>query len=213
MAIGFSVALILLPMLESILNIVLPMRCAACKQLLSNAERGLCNKCLNGFEAVVEGHLLHFGMYQGKLEKAIRALKFAEARVVAKPLGRRLAVATRAVNWHSDAIIPVPLHGSRARQRGFNQAELLAQAMALELGVPMLLALQRTRATKQQARLEKSERLTNLEGAFAVQKSVVGLEVLLVDDVHTSGSTLTEASLCLIEAGAKRVRLVVLARA
>ena len=77
----------------------------------------------------------------------------------------------------------------------------------------MLLALHRTRATKQQARLDKLERLKNLEDAFAVQKSVRGLELLLVDDVHTSGSTLTEASLCLIEAGAKRVRLAVLARA
>ncbi len=200
-------------MLEAILNIILPSRCAACKQLLSGSERGICQACLNTLKPISEGHILHFGAYTGKLEKAVRALKFAEARVVAQPLGRRLARASAEIGWHSDAIIPIPLHSSRARQRGYNQAGLLAQAMALELKVPMLNALQRTRATKQQARLEKSERLKNLEDAFAAVGNVVGLEVLLVDDVHTSGSTLTEASLCLIEAGAKRVRLAVLARA
>jgi ComF family protein len=200
-------------MLEAILNLILPMRCAMCKQPLSGTEHGVCHKCLTRLEPVFEGNILHLGKYQGGLEKAVRALKFAEARVVAKPLGQRLGVATREVNWSFDAVVPIPLHGSRARQRGYNQAELLAQAVALELAVPMLRALQRTRATKQQARLDRTERLKNLEDAFAVQEPVRGLEVLLVDDVHTSGSTLTEASLCLIEAGAKRVRLAVLARA
>ena len=200
-------------MLEAILNVILPMRCAMCKAHLSGSERGICTKCLGSLKPIFEGNILHFGKYQGGLEKAVRALKFAEARAVAKPLGQRLALATRTVNWSFDAIIPIPLHGSWVRHRGYNQAELLAQAVALELGVPCLLALERTRATKQQARLERTERLKNLEDAFAVQQPVAGLEVLLIDDVHTSGSTLTEASLCLIEAGAKRVRLAVLARA
>jgi ComF family protein len=201
-----------MPMLESILNILLPMRCAMCKQPLSGTEHGVCHKCLNRLEPVFEGNILHLGKYQGGLEKAVRALKFAEARVVAAPLGKYLGQAIKTV-WKTDVVIPIPLHSTRTRQRGYNQAELLAQAVALELGVPMLRALQRTRATKQQARLDRTERLKNLEDAFAVQKSVRDLEVLLVDDVHTSGTTLTEASLCLIEAGAKRVRLAVLARA
>ncbi len=200
------------PMLEAILNLILPMRCAMCKQPLSGTEHGICQKCLQSLEPVLEGNILHLGKYGGRLEKAVRALKFAEARVVAAPLGKHLGQALKTV-WKTDVVIPIPLHGSRARQRGYNQAELLAQAVALELAVPMLRALRRTRATKQQARLEKTERLKNLEDAFAVIESVAGLEVLLVDDVHTSGTTLTEASLCLIEAGAKRVRLAVLARA
>ena len=200
-------------MLEAILNIILPMRCAMCKVHLSASEHGICNKCLRRLTPIFEGNILHFGKYQGGLEKAVRALKFAEARVIAAPLGQHLALATRTANWSFDAIIPIPLHGSRVRHRGYNQAELLARAVALELGLPCLLALKRTRATKQQARLDRAERLKNLEDAFAVQKPVAGLEVLLIDDVHTSGSTLTEASLSLIEAGAKRVRLAVLARA
>jgi ComF family protein len=200
-------------MLESILNVILPTGCAMCKTQLSGSEGGICAKCLSNLEPILEGNILHFGKYQGGLEKAVRALKFLEARVVAQPLGQHLGAATREANWSFDAVIPIPLHDSRARHRGYNQADLLAQAVALELRVPCLQALKRTRATQQQARLERTERLKNLEDAFAVQKPVAGLEVLLVDDVHTSGSTLTEASLCLIEAGAKRVRMAVLARA
>ncbi len=200
-------------MLESIFNLLLPMRCAGCGQPLTGAEKGVCRRCLATFQPVLEGNILHLGAYQGRLEKAIRALKFHSTRVVATPLGQSLGSAIQAVGWQADLIVPIPLHHSRERGRGFNQAELLAQAVGASLGVPMQTALKRTRATKQQARLERDERMKNLVDAFAVAKPVTGLEVILIDDVHTSGTTLTEASLVLIEAGVKRVRLAVLARA
>jgi ComF family protein len=200
-------------MLDSLLNAVLPMRCPMCRQHLRGAEVGVCQACLEKLQPVLEGNLLHLGGYGGKLERAVRALKFAEARKVAAPLGRILGQAVQATGWGIDAVVPIPLHASRASIRGYNQAQLLGRSMAQGLGVVCLPALERVRATKQQARLSKFERLENVEGAFAVVQSVAGLEVILVDDVHTSGSTLTEASLALIEAGAKRVRMVVLARA
>jgi ComF family protein len=200
-------------MLRSVLNAVLPTRCPMCQQHLRGAETGVCGACLGTLKPVFEGHLLHLGDYGGKLERVVRAFKFAEARNLAQPLGRVLAAAVQSANWGVDVVVPIPLHTSRANTRGYNQAELLGQALAQGLGVPCLPALARVRATKQQARLKKTERLDNLEGAFALRQAVMGLEVLLVDDVHTSGSTLTEASLVLIEAGAKRVRLAVLARA
>jgi ComF family protein len=200
-------------MLESLLNAVLPTRCPMCKQHLRGTEVGVCSMCLSKLHPVVEGNLLHLGNYGGKLEQAVRAFKFAEARKVATPLGQILGIAVQAASWGVDVVVPIPLHASRANLRGYNQAELLGRAVAQGLGVMCLPALARVRATKQQARLSKLERLENIEGAFAVVQQVAGLEVLLVDDVHTSGSTLTEASLVLIEAGAKRVRMAVLARA
>jgi ComF family protein len=200
-------------MLESLLNTALPTRCPMCSLHLRGAESGICTACLDQLKPQLEGNLLHFGKYGGRLERLVRAFKFAEARRVAAPLGRVLAEAVRGAAWGVDVAVPIPLHSSRANLRGYNQAELLGQAVAAGLGVNCVQALIRVRATKQQARLAKSERLENIEGAFTVVRSVAGLEVLLIDDVYTSGSTLTEASLELIQAGAKRVRMAVLARA
>ena len=109
--------------------------------------------------------------------------------------------------------MPLPLHASRARQRTYNQSEVIAVHLARKLRIPVLHALQRTRATYTQARLERSQREQNVKGAFAVAGSVAGLELLLLDDVYTSGATATEATYALIEAGAKRVKVVTLARA
>ncbi|MFN3265602.1 MAG: ComF family protein [Deinococcales bacterium] len=200
-------------MLETVLNTLLPTRCPMCRRHLQGTEIGVCTACLAQLEPQFEGNLLHLGEYATRLERVVRALKFAEARRVAHPLGKILAQAVQDKSWHVDAVVPIPLHATRANLRGYNQAELLAGAIAQGLGVPSHEALKRVRATQQQARLAKSERLKNLEGAFALQKSVTGLELLLIDDVYTSGTTLTEASLVLIEAGAKRVRMAVLARA
>jgi ComF family protein len=200
-------------MLESLLNTLLPTRCPMCRQHLRGTEAGVCAACLCKFQPVLEGNLLHFGKYGGNLERLIRVLKFAEGRNIAPPMGMLLAQAVQAANWGVDVVVPIPLHASRANVRGYNQADLLAKAVGHGLGVPARAALSRLRATKQQARLTRTQRLQNLEGAFAVVQAVDGLEVLLIDDVHTSGSTLTEASLVLIEAGAKRVRMAVLARA
>jgi ComF family protein len=200
-------------MLESLLNVVLPTRCPMCGLHLRGAEKGVCMACLEALQPQLEGNLLHLGEYGGRLERLVRALKFAEARKVTAPLGQVLAEAVRGVAWGVDLVVPIPLHSSRANLRGYNQAELLGQAVARGLGVGCVKVLVRVRATKQQARLAKSERLENIEGAFSVVQPVVGLEVLLIDDVHTSGSTLTEATLELIHAGAKRVRMAVLARA
>ena len=105
-----------------------------------------------------------------------------------------------------------PLYGLRQLERGYNQSEILAQGVAKALNAPVLEALGRTRSTKRQARLEKTDRIDNIRDAFEVCKNVTGLELILVDDVHTTGSTLNEASLELIRAGAKRVRIAVIAR-
>lgn len=112
------------------------------------------------------------------------------------------------------AIVPVPLHSRRQRERGFNQAEVigccLARAAQLPLNQPLL---QRVRATRQQAKLNRPERFENVRAAFAVRAGAPPPEsVILVDDVYTTGATLTECARVLKAAGVKTVRGFVLAK-
>ena len=112
-----------------------------------------------------------------------------------------------------DAFVPVPLHGSRRRERGFNQAERLAKRIGAIGARPVLAkALTRTRPTGTQTRLRRGERAENLEGVFrADARRVAGLRVLLIDDVCTTGSTLSHCRDALLAAGAARVDALVLA--
>ena len=123
--------------------------------------------------------------------RAVRALKYGQAREVAGVLGAALASAVPA-DWQVVAVIPVPLHPLRERERGFNQAGLLAAALADALAVPYApAALQRTRRTQQQAKLSGADRQSNVTGAFQADTSQLSEgAVLLVDDVLTTGSTL-----------------------
>jgi ComF family protein len=199
-------------MLRGLIDTLLPARCVLCREFLSG-EVGVCTGCLERTgQAQCDGNLIHLGEYRGRLERAARALKFADARAVAIPFGAKLADGIRAAGWRVDALVPVPLHGLRQLERGYNQSEILAQGISKALNAPVLEALGRTRSTKRQARLEKTDRIDNIRNAFEVRKDVTGLELILVDDVHTTGSTLNEASLELIRAGAKRVRIAVIAR-
>ena len=111
----------------------------------------------------------------------------------------------------ADAVIPVPLHASRERSRGFNQA----RALARYLGLPVLDALVRTRKTWSQADLPKAKRDANVRGAFAVRPGVEveGLVLVLIDDVSTTGSTLNACAAPLLDAGAKEIRALTAARA
>jgi competence protein ComFC len=108
----------------------------------------------------------------------------------------------------------VPLHPTRLRQRGFNQSLLLAQQAGGLLGVEVKEALIRTRRTDAQVNLGAEQRMTNVAGAFAVQPHVpvAGLSVVLIDDVVTTGSTLSSCAEALINAGASSVKAASLAR-
>jgi ComF family protein len=200
-------------MLQRLLNIALPSRCPLCGGGITGVERGICTKCNQRLTPQLEGNLIHLGAYHGHLERAVRALKFGQTRAVAEPIAAALARGLKESNWRVDAFIPVPLHQSRALERGYNQAEVLARALSHITKTPMLRALRRTRATNRQARLEKPARVENIRDAFEVVQPVRNLELLLVDDVYTSGATLHEANLELIAAGATRVRMLVIARA
>jgi ComF family protein len=198
--------------LRQLLDAILPARCPVCNTHLTG-EVGVCRDCLDALQPIIEGQMVHLGQYRGRLERLARALKFANHRAVAGPVGARLADGVRGSGWRLDAVVPVPLHWVRGLERGYNQSRELASGIANALEVPVLDALERTRSTKRQARLEKLERAGNVRDAFQVVTEVKGLELLLVDDVHTSGATITEASLALVAAGAKRVRVAMIAKA
>ncbi len=115
-----------------------------------------------------------------------------------------------------DLILPVPLHPVRRRERGYNQAELLARELSVGWGIPLVPdLLGRARATRAQARVAEGERADNVAGAFevSVPSWMAGRSATLVDDVATSGSTAGAAAGALMDAGATQVKVVVLALA
>jgi ComF family protein len=150
------------------------------------------------------------GEYAGSLRAIVHALKYGGRRSVAKQLARRLVVQGADVLDGADCVVPVPLHRSRRRTRGFNQAEEIARHLPL----PMRNALTRVRATPSQTELPASRRHANVRNAFRLRRrtSVNGLVVVLVDDVSTTGATLNACARRLLAAGAREVRALTAAR-
>ncbi len=132
---------------------------------------------------------------------------------LAKWLAQGLQVQT-SLDYKPDLVIPIPLHTSRLKERGFNQAQLLAEQWAVDNKIPLAkFLLQRIVPTGSQAALDKEERLRNLHDAFLSNPEVMNKHILLIDDVMTTGATLEQASRELLRSGAKRVDVACLARA
>ena len=170
---------------------------------------GLCRRGLTGFDAAWS-----YGEYDGVLRKLVHLLKFNGVRPLAAPLGRMMARALPR-SERFDAVVPMPLHWRRQWSRGFNQSELLARRVAAHAGIPVVKALKRTRATPPQAGLTSAQRRDNVAGTFRVTsvEKVRGRYLLLIDDVMTTGATLSACSAALKRAGAARVSVLTLARA
>ena len=219
--------------LESIHPVEGPL-CAACGERLVSRFAGpenkfhserdgspLCLACLQN-EPVFSRAAAH-GSYDGGLREMIHLLKYERVRPAAAVLGRMLAevVADVAEAFGPEApvIMAVPLHASKMRQRGFNQSELIARAMlklkpaALDVKLNTT-ALVRSRATESQTGLTPPQRRENVRGAFKVVRSdqITGRDILLVDDVFTTGTTASECARVLRRAGAARVFVVTVAR-
>jgi ComF family protein len=164
-----------------------------------------------------------YGSYESGLRELIHLLKYGGVRPAASVLGRMLAeaIATLEPEFPAGSVtmIPVPLHRTKLRQRGFNQAELIARA-AMKLSPPgsrLLLcpeALVRRRETTSQIGLTSHQRRENLRGAFGVAQpeAVKGCEVLVVDDIYTTGATVSECARVLRRAGAGKVWVATVAR-
>jgi ComF family protein len=162
-----------------------------------------------------------YGSYEGGLRELIHLLKYGGMRPAANVLGRMLAEAIAALELENRnlAVIPVPLHKTKRRQRGFNQADLIARSALKLQAAPgcLLLApdvLERKRETSSQIGLTAHQRRENLRGAFTVNgaEQIKDREVLLVDDVLTTGTTASECARVLLRAGARRVWVATVAR-
>lgn len=156
----------------------------------------------------------------GPARNLVHALKYSGWHAVARPMGRRMArlPAPAEVSEEVSMVVPVPVSITRLRERGYNQAEKLATAVADEMGLENgALVLERTRSTNTQTTLHPTERRANVAGAFRVRDSHAGAlrrqHVLLVDDVWTTGATALACASALTQAGARAVSVLTFGRA
>jgi ComF family protein len=151
--------------------------------------------------------------FSGAVRKALHALKYTSDRSLADELIRLCAPHWLMPTWEFDILLPVPLGRARERDRGYNQARLLADALSRTVRIPVAAdSLRRIRETPSQVGLTHGERRRNVDGAFRAS-SVEGKNVLLVDDVCTTGATLQSCAAALAEAGAGTVGALTVARA
>ncbi|GAC1346788.1 MAG: ComF family protein [Myxococcales bacterium] len=149
-------------------------------------------------------------LHGGALADAIHRLKYEGGLELSRPLGVLFAGCEPP---RADVVAPLPLHASRLRERGYDQAHLLAAAAAQRFGLPLVSLLVRARATRPQVGLDRPGRARNVAGAFQVRGRPEGLRVCLVDDVLTTGATAAEGARALLRAGAVSVEVRTLARA
>jgi ComF family protein len=172
-----------------------------------------CARCRRGRRFV--DRALAAGAYDGTLRAIVHALKYEGRRSLAKPLAALMRDRCGALLRDADCLVPVPLHPSRRRARGFNQALDLAQRLSVD-GLPVHQALRRARATPTQTGLPAARRHRNVRGAFRPScraLAVRGSVVVLVDDVSTTGATLEACAEVLRDMGVREVRAVTAARA
>lgn len=182
-------------------------RCMRCGKPLRQAEREYCRDCERRPHAYDRGYALW--VHQGGVKHAIYQFKYHNRRIYSRffaaELQNRYGEAIR--RWEISTIIPVPLSRKRRRQRGFNQAELLASELGKRMGIPVdAVHLIRVRDTSPQKKMDARERRANLDRAFAWKgEAPVRGNVLLIDDIYTTGNTIDSAARVLKQAGAAKV--------
>lgn len=205
--------------------------CEPCWRSLPRIEWPYCSRCGIPYqETVAEGlcgpcrveprrrfrRARAMGRYEGALKETILSMKFGGRPRLATALGR-LAFSSQILTGElevGDAVVPVPLHWRRRRERGFNQAELLARAIAKAARRPCSRALVKITERPPQAGLSAAARRRNAAGAYRprLPAGLVGKRLLLVDDVFTTGATVEECSRALLRAGARSVDVLTVAR-
>jgi ComF family protein len=182
----------------------------------ADSRESICKRCQLA-PLQLDG-LLAYAFHSGPLRQAIHQFKYEDLRSLAGPLGQLMAEGWTALapqELQPEVIVPVPLHPSRQRRRGYNQAALLAQELGSNLQRPVIEeVLIRVKATTPQVGLDAQERRTNVRNAFrCTDNNLSGKHVLLIDDVCTTGSTLESACVTLRETGTLSVWAYTLARA
>ena len=207
--------------LEPLIDLVFPRRCGGCGQV----DTGWCPHCQQLLDQAPIATSLHSipdlskvastGVLGGKLQQAIWAFKYENQPHLAEVLGERLLRSLTVQDWIFDIIVPVPLHTSRLLKRGYNQAQLLSEYLADHLPQTCLpQAISRQRQTDSQVGLAQKQRQKNVEGAFQADvETVKNRTILLVDDVVTTGATLSACARSAFAAGASDVYGLTVSRA
>lgn len=209
-----------------LVSLVFPPHCLLCRTPLEvvGLDEALCAACgaalpVHPLPAIAPPDLVWVRAacrYEGAAKHCVLRLKYDAQLGLVEPMARRmLAAAGAAPTWAADAVLPVPLHAVRARERTFNHAEQLAAVVGRGLGVPALTGtLVRTRPTTPQHRLDARSRRRNVAGAFTVRRPewVRGRRLLLVDDVLTTGATARACARALTADGAAEIGLLTFAR-
>ena len=215
---------------DKALDLALPASCAGCGE----EGQALCRECRPaldvrlaaepgvpiGLPADLPAPLLQLewcAPFTGVTRRALHALKYDGERRLAPPLGAAVARRWAHAGAAGDALVPVPASPDRVRERGYDQAALIATEAGRQLGLPVLHVLERTRATTAQFDLDRAARATNLVDAFRVRDGegdlgIAGRWLVLVDDVMTTGATLAACATALMDAGALAVSAVAVAR-
>ena len=193
-----------------------PPRCEVCSQPYSgDVPVFTCPNCQG--EAFHFEYAISMVLSRGIVREMVHRLKYGKELWLGRVFAEWMCEGfedIRLRDWKPDALVPVPLHPRRLREREFNQAEILSHEVSRLCGIPVLLPLTRHRYTTTQTRLDRRGRRQNLRDAFIPVKNrdVTNLNLLLVDDVLTTGSTLDACAAVLLESGAASVRALTAAR-
>jgi len=186
--------------------------CQICGDLLEDESRVTCHRCQN--HDVAYAAVRSWAQFAEPLQSAIHQLKYYHDIGLAGNLAKHLTELLTNIGWSVDLITAIPLGQTRQKERGYNQAALLARPISWETGIKFEpRAVVRQKNTLKQTGLNSQERQTNMAGAFLAQRSVVfNKSILLVDDVITTGATMNACAQALRDSGARKVYGVTLAR-
>ena len=213
-----------------LLDFFYPPVCPSCNKLLPDGQQHVCEECWNSIRTVDQ----HLGLYQetrskllasgviddlvasfvfekeGAFQHVAHALKYSGVQSLGIELGRRLGAVINDWGLRADCLVPVPLHKQKLRERGYNQAELIARGVSVATGIPVNARIVlRKRFTQTQTALSLEERQKNVKDAFGLRDSIFvqisGRSFILIDDVITTGATVEACARELRRAGASRI--------
>ena len=202
------------------LNLIFPPKCVICKKI----GDVLCENCFSKIKHFPQQKInppkninlmVVCGYYDGILKKLIRKFKFSKKKSLSSYLVRFVEECIKDKNYFysADIITSVPLHQTRLKERGFNQSELIAKQLSNFLNLPYDgNILKRIKETSFMYNLSKSERKKNVKGVFSVSRNLNGLNILIIDDILTTGATLSEIASEIKKNGANSVYALVVAK-